>query len=91
VTVGPVATANFGLEIDTATGRAGNGALIDGVFHEGSPPNRVGMRCSVVNQFSYRHVKVTAKRMTITPKGMDDKLQRDGDKPCGPFVLKFRR
>jgi alkaline phosphatase D len=91
VTVGPVATANFGLEIDTATGRAGNGALIDSIFHEGQPPNGVGMRCSIVDQFSYGHVKVTAKRMTITPKGMDGKLQRDGDKPCGPFVLKFRR
>jgi hypothetical protein len=71
VTVGPVATANFSLEIDMATGGSGNGALIDSIFHEGSPPNGLGMRCSIVDQFSYGHVKVTSKRMTITPKGID--------------------
>jgi alkaline phosphatase D len=91
VTVGPVATANFGLGIDLATGGTGNGALIDSIFHEGAPPNGLGMRCSIVDQFSYGQVKVTSKRMTITPKGIDGKPQRNGERACGPFVLKFER
>jgi hypothetical protein len=74
-----------------ATGGSGNGALIDSIFHEGSPPNGLGMRCSIVDQFSYGHVKVTSKRMTITPKGIDGKPQRNGNRACGPFVLKFER
>ena len=91
VTVGPAATANFGLEIDTETGGMGTGALNDTVFFQGAPPGGVGMRCSIVDQFSYGHVKVTSKRLTITPKGIDGKPQRDGDEPCGPFSLRFKR
>jgi phosphodiesterase/alkaline phosphatase D-like protein len=91
VIVGPAATANYGLEIDTATGSPGTGALVDTVAFESPPPTGVGMRCSIVDQFSYGHVKVTSKRLTVTPKGIDGKRQRNGDKPCGPFVLKFRR
>ena len=91
VTVGPAATANFGLEIDTETGGTGNGALIDTAFLEPAPPAGLGMRCSVIDQFSYGHVKVTSKRLTITPKGIDGKPQRDGDDPCGPFVLRFKQ
>jgi hypothetical protein len=89
VIVGPAATANYGLEIDRATGAPGTGALVDTVAFESPPPTGVGMRCSIVDQFSYGHVKVTSKRLTITPKGIDGKPQRNGDKPCGPFVLRF--
>ena len=91
VTVGPAATANYGLEIDTETGAPGTGALVDTVAFESAPPTGVGMRCSIVDQFSYGHVKVTSRRLTITPRGIDGKRQRDGDEPCGPFVLKFKR
>jgi hypothetical protein len=69
----------------------GTGALIDTVFFQGAPPGGVGMRCSIVDQFSYGQVKVTSKRLTITPKGIDGKPQRDGAKPCGPFSLRFKR
>jgi phosphodiesterase/alkaline phosphatase D-like protein len=91
VIVGPAATANYGLEIDRATGAPGTGALVDTVAFESPPPTGVGMRCSIVDQFSYGHVKVTSKRLTITPKGIDGKPQRNGAKPCGPFVLRFER
>jgi phosphodiesterase/alkaline phosphatase D-like protein len=90
VTVGPAGTANFGLEIDTELGRPGTGTLVDSVFFESKPPGGVGMRCSIVNQFSYGEVKVTAKRLTITPKGIDGKPQRNVGKPCGPFVFRYR-
>jgi phosphodiesterase/alkaline phosphatase D-like protein len=91
VTVGSAATANLGLEIDRAIGVNGGGALVDTAFFEPQPPGGVGMRCSIVDQFSYGEVRVTASRLTITPKGIDGQPQRDGDRPCGPFVLRFRR
>ena len=89
VTVGPAATANFELEIDAVTGTPGSAAAIDGVFFQPQPPDGVGMQCSVLNQFSYGQVKVTSRRLTITPKGIDGQPQVDGDRPCGPFVLNY--
>jgi phosphodiesterase/alkaline phosphatase D-like protein len=91
VVVGPGATASFGREIDTALGAPGAGALVDTAFFEPQPPGGVGMRCSILDQFSYGQVRVTANRLTITPKGIDGRPQRNGGRPCGPFVLQFRR
>ena len=91
VTVGSAATENYGLEIDRDVGRQGTGALVDTAFFEPQPPGGLGMRCSIVNQFSYGQVRVTANRLTITPKGIDGRPQRNGGRPCGPFVLQFRR
>jgi hypothetical protein len=34
---------------------------------------------------------VTAHRLTITPKGIDGRPELDAGRPCGPFVLRFRR
>jgi len=91
VTVGPAATANFAQEIDAVTGRPGSGALVDSLFFEREPPDGVGMDCSIVDQFSYGQVRVTSRRLTIVPKGIDGQPQRNGDQPCGPFVLPYQR
>ena len=91
VIVGPAATANFALEIDDATGRPGAGSLVDSAFLEPEPPDGVGMDCSIVDEFSYGQVRVTRNRMTIVPKGLNGRAQRDDDGPCGPFVIRFRR
>jgi alkaline phosphatase D len=91
VTVGSAATENFGLEIDRDIGRPGTGALLDTAFLEPQPPAGVGMRCSIVNQFSYGEVRVTANRLTITPTSIDGTPQVDAGRPCGPFVLRFER
>jgi alkaline phosphatase D len=91
VTVGSAATANLGLEIETEIGVPGGGGLVDTAFFEPQPPSGVGMRCSIVDQFSYGQVRVTAKRLTITPKGIDGRPQVDAGSACGPFVLRFRR
>jgi alkaline phosphatase D len=90
VTVGPVATANFGLEIDNATGGPGNGALVDAAFLTPPPPGGVGMQCSVIDQFSYGQVTVTGSQLTVTPKNIDGQPQTDGARPCGPFVLNYQ-
>jgi alkaline phosphatase D len=91
VTVGPAATANFALEIDDTVNRPGTGELVDTAFFEPPPPGGVGMRCSILDQFSYGQVRVTRNRLTITPKGMDGRLQSDDGQPCGPFVLRYQR
>ena len=48
------------------------------------------MDCSIVDQFSYGEVKVTSRRLTVTPKGIDGQPQRNDGKPCGPFVFRYR-
>jgi alkaline phosphatase D len=88
VTVGPVATANFGLEIDQTTGQQGSGALVDAGFLTPPPPQGVGMRCSVLDRFSYGQVKVAANQLTITPKDIDGNPITDNGQPCG-VVLNF--
>lgn len=90
VTVGPAATANFGLEIDEATGIPGAGALVDAAFFEPQPPAGLGMRCSILDQFSYGEVAVTSSQLTITPKDIDGNPQTSADGPCGPFVLDYQ-
>ena len=83
-TVGPAATANFELEIDDVTGE-GSATLVKAGFLEPAPPGGLGMRCSVLDQFSYGQVKVTRSRLTVTAKGTDGR-PLDG---CPPLVLRF--
>jgi alkaline phosphatase D len=88
VVTGPVATKNFGAEIDDATGQPGSGTALRGAFFKPPPPNGVGMQCAVIDKFSYGQVKVTNKRLTITPKGDDGKpLKEPEGNACGPVVL----
>jgi phosphodiesterase/alkaline phosphatase D-like protein len=89
VTVGPVATANFKLEIENTTQQPGSAGLVDSLFLTPPPPGGLGMQCSVLDQFSYGHVNVTRDALTITPKDIDGKPQMDGAAPCGPFVLNY--
>jgi alkaline phosphatase D len=92
VLVGPAATARYASEIDLITGnRPGPGALVDTAFFEPRPPGGIGLHCSIVDQFSYGQVKVTSRRLTITPKGIAGRPQRNDGRPCGPFVLRYRR
>ena len=91
ITVGPVATKNLALEIDDATGTPGNSALADTAFLTPPPPTGVGMRCSVLDSFSYGQVKVTRRQLTVTPKDVDGKPLTDNGQPCGPFVLNYSR
>jgi alkaline phosphatase D len=91
VTVGPAATANLALEIDDATDRPGSGNLVDQLFFTPQPPDGLGMPCAVVDQFSYGQVRVTGGRLTVTPKDINGQPLRDGDRPCGPFVVNFER
>jgi phosphodiesterase/alkaline phosphatase D-like protein len=82
VTVGPVATANFKREIEGTTGQPGSAALVDGAFLTPQPPGGVGMRCSVLDQFSYGQVKATSTTLTITPKDINGQPQSDNGQPC---------
>jgi alkaline phosphatase D len=89
ISVGPSATRNFSLELEHATDRPGIGALADSLFLTPQPPGGVGMRCSVVDKFSYGQVKVTKSRLTVTPKDINGQPLTDNGAPCGPFVFDF--
>ena len=82
VTVGPVATANFGREIDEVTGQQNSYQLVDSLFLTPPPPDGVGQRCSVLDQFSYGQVKVTSTQLTVTPKDINGTPQTDNGQPC---------
>jgi alkaline phosphatase D len=82
VTVGPVATANFGREIDGTTGTPNSYLAVDGAFLTPPPPDGVGMQCSVLDQFSYGQVKATSTTLTITPKDINGQPQSDNGHPC---------
>jgi phosphodiesterase/alkaline phosphatase D-like protein len=90
VTVGSAAAENYALAIDRDVDRQGTGSLVDTAFFEPQPPAGLGMPCSIVNQFSYGEVRVTANRLAITPKGIDGRPQVEAGRACGPFVLRFR-
>jgi Phosphodiesterase/alkaline phosphatase D len=90
VTVGPAATENFSQEISGATGIPTAGSLVDNLFFEPQPPAGVGMRCSVVDQFSYGEVSVTNSKLTVTPKNINGTQLTSDDGPCGPFVLNYQ-
>jgi alkaline phosphatase D len=82
ITVGPAATMQFAREIDEGTGRSGNGAAADSTFFTPPPPDGVGMKCSIVDQFSYGQVRVTANQLTVVPKNAGGQPQSDNGQPC---------
>jgi alkaline phosphatase D len=85
---GPVATMTYSKEIDTTTGKQGNGALATNLFFKPPPPNGVGMKCYQTNSFSYTQVQVSGAKLVLRPKDQNGKalLNPDGT-PCGPYTL----
>ena len=86
-TVGSAATKNLGQEFDDALNRPGAGNLARDGFFKPQPPNGVGMRCSVVDQFSYGQVRVTRNTLTVTPKDINGRRLSD----CAPLRLRYQR
>ena len=71
-TVGPIATMNYGEEMDTATGQNGIGDTIQQFFLKApAPPGAgafgpgMGMRCASTDQFSFGQVMVGPTQMVI--------------------------
>jgi alkaline phosphatase D len=86
-TVGSAATFNFDGEIDTAVGREGVGQLVRSAFLVPDPPAGIGMRCVVIDQFTYGQVKVTRKALRVTAKDINGRPLRG----CKPLVIRHRR
>ena len=97
VTTGPVGTATFSKEIENATGTRGSGALVDSLFFEHQPTDPgipgPGMRCSVIDTFSYGEVTVTNRRLTITLKDANRRpiREEEGTKPACPSIVLNKR
>jgi alkaline phosphatase D len=94
VTTGPIATANYGLEISDTAGNPSAGALIQTAFLKPQPPNGVGMQCASIDQFSYAEVEVTKSRLSIDLLDADDQPVLDtgdastpGAPPCARVVI----
>jgi alkaline phosphatase D len=86
--IGPVATANFWLEIDDTTGTPGAGELLSSVFFKPPPPTGVGMSCDQGGTNSYGEVTVGKSSVTVEYKDENGAPVKDtsGD-ICGPYVL----
>jgi alkaline phosphatase D len=94
VTSGPIATADYSLEISDALGVPAAGALAQSLFLKPQPPGGVGMQCASMDQFSYAQVEVTKSRLTIDLLDIDDEPVLDtgdtsvpGAPPCGRIVI----
>jgi phosphodiesterase/alkaline phosphatase D-like protein len=81
---GPVSTMTFRREIDQATGKEGNGNIVDAGFFSPPPPNGVGMSCSNVDIYSYAEVSVNSKRVAIAAKDVRGNVVKDqsAGTPC---------
>jgi alkaline phosphatase D len=91
VVTGPVATNTHNKEVDDTLGRPGMGSAIAALFYKPQPPRGVGMACASADVYSYASVKVTGRRLTVTPKDMSGKLVREETGgPCGPFTFRAK-
>jgi alkaline phosphatase D len=94
VTTGPIATANYSLEISDTAGNPSAGALVQSAFLKPQPPNGVGMQCASTDQFSYAEVAVSKSRLSIDLLDADDNPVLDtgdtstpGAPPCAQIVI----
>jgi phosphodiesterase/alkaline phosphatase D-like protein len=85
-TVGSAATENYAQEIDGALNRPGSGVLARDAFFKQKPPNGPGMRCAVVDKFSYGEVRVNSKQLTVSSRGVDGKTLPE----CGQLTLALK-
>jgi alkaline phosphatase D len=95
ITTGPIATANYALEINDAVGGSYAG-LIHDVFFKPAPPAGVGMTCAGMDQYSYAEVTVTGSQLKVELKALDaggrvldtaDVDANPGAPSCGPYVI----
>ena len=85
-TVGSAATENFASEIDATLNSPGAGNLARDGFLKPAPPGGVGMRCAVIDKFSYGQVRVTSNALTVTPKDINGRPLAD----CAKLTLPYR-
>src|SRR3989440_1097203 len=97
VTTGPVATMTLKRELDGAALNPNAGSLLDSLFFEHQPTQSgipgPGMRCSVINTFSYGEVTVTSRRLTVRLKDQRRRpvVEEEGShSACPAFVLNKR-
>jgi alkaline phosphatase D len=94
VTNGPIATADYALEISDTVGNPSAGALVQSAFFKPEPPNGVGMQCAATDQFSYAQVEVSRNELTVDLLDSNDQPVRDtgdtsvpGAPPCAQVVI----
>jgi phosphodiesterase/alkaline phosphatase D-like protein len=93
VVVGPVATMTAKREVNKALGQdpaTGAGApALDALIFDKPPDAGLGMRCSVIDTFSYGQVTVTSTKLTVEMKDQNRSTVREeeGTKPACPKIV----
>ena len=88
VVTGPVALKSFAVDTDLKSGMPGASRLVAGFFKAPRPAG-LGMRCTALSAYSYVHVRVTARSLTIAPRDQDGKPIRDDDgTPCRRVIIR---
>jgi len=72
--------------LDDRYGHYVGGTIARDGFFKQQPPQGPGMRCSVIDKFSYGEVKATRSTLTVTPKGIDGKPLTD----CAALTLTLK-
>ena len=92
VVTGPVATANYSIEINDATGSEASAGAIRAAFFKPEPPSGMGMDCASLATDSY--AQVTARTSTLRIELNDaagdpvpDTADGSAGPPCAPIVL----
>jgi alkaline phosphatase D len=97
VTTGPVATMTYKRELDGGTQNPNAGSLVDSLFFDHQPTDPgipgPGMRCSVINTFSYGEVTVTNRRLTVQLKDQNRRpiVEEEGSHPRCPAIVLNKR
>ena len=88
ITSGPVATADYSLEISDSVGNPRRSPRAE-PLPEAAAPGGIGMQCAATDQFGYAQVEVTKSKLTVDLLDIDDEpvldtgdVSQAGAKPC---------
>lgn len=92
IVTGPIATANYSIEINDATGSEASAGALHAAFFKPEPPSGVGMDCASLTTDSYAQVTATKTKLTVelndaAGNPVPDTPDGSPGPPCEPVVL----
>jgi phosphodiesterase/alkaline phosphatase D-like protein len=92
IVTGPIATANYSIEINDATGSEASAGALYAAFFKPEPPSGVGMDCASLTTDSYAQVTATKRKLTVelndaAGNPVPDTPDGSPGPPCEPVVL----
>jgi alkaline phosphatase D len=87
---GPVAKNTFGTDANAKLANPNAATAVEALF-KAPRPFGLGMRCAALDVDSYVQVRVTSKRLTVSPLDQNGQLVREsGATPCAPVPIPAR-